>query len=183
MRLSAEERYLVACNSSDLRVLSERKTDADSLVAAAYATRGDGRRSLALRVQRLRGSARMEGAQQIADELGRMLRRSIPSRPAQSHTRLALPRVVAIDMATIVLKWWHNKTCPKCLGRKHPLIEGTPVLNEAIHCEACGGTGELPLSKVIAPEFLVHAEWLVSEIEGLSSMIFNDMSRGMRGSE
>lgn len=170
--MSIAERYLASTNSTQLAVDPEHACDADKLLAAAYATAGDPRRSLALDVYRLRATADMRGARGIAERMAvEVVQRSRPHRMA----RPTIKRIEAVDLCITVLKWWHMQTCPKCEGRRHPTIPGTPHLDATRACSHCHGTGIRPLRKHIKPQHLRLAEWLVSSLDGLTALVFSDM--------
>lgn len=173
------ERYLSATQSSNLRTEADRVTDADKLLAAAYAVSGDKRRDLALRVWRLKAGD-MRGCHQVADDMGAMLRKAMMGRSGGYLRGVRSDNMAAIearDLAMMVLKWWAYPTCPTCHGRKGPLIPGTPVLDDFAQCGPCFGTGQVPLERLFKVEQMDAARWLVSELEGLSAVIFGDMAR------
>lgn len=183
---STAEGYLSATNSSDLRVQADVRTDADLILAAAYASMGDPRRMLALRVWRLQAPGDMAGARQIADELGAAMRKSVVGRRGGFLRGAApglMPAVTAADLALTVLKWFSRPTCPSCGGRGHPMMKDAPVMDESMDCPDCDGTGIRPLEKLVREEHAGHARWLAAELSGLSSMIFADMKRLMRNPE
>lgn len=171
------EQYLSATNSTQLAIDAEHACDADKLLAAAYATAGDPRRSLALDVYRLRATADMRGARSIAERMAvEVMNRS---KPAGINRRLPKPptisRVEAIDLCIVVLKWWHMQTCPACHGRRHPVIPGTPHLDPTRTCGHCNGTGIRPLRKHVKANHLKLAEWIVDALDSLTAIVFSDM--------
>ncbi len=173
---SIAEKYLSATNTSHLAVDPDHVCDADRLLAAAYATAGDPRRSLALDVYRLRATADMRGARGIAERMAvEVVQRSRPHRMA----RPTIKRIEAVDLCITVLKWWHMQTCPACNGRRHPTIPGTPHLDVTRACSHCHGTGIRPLRKHIKPQHLRLAEWLVGALDGLTALVFSDMLKRM----
>jgi hypothetical protein len=181
---STAESYLAAIYSSDLRVQADVRTDADRLLAAAYAVIGDSRRILALSVYRLRSTGNMSGARQVAYDLGAMLKRSIISKPGghlrRSRSDGGISQVKASDIAMVVLKWMNLPACPACGGRGHPMMENAPVMDESLNCPECYGTGVIPLERLVRPEHIEYARWMASEADGLSSLIFADMAKLMR---
>lgn len=174
---SIAEKYLSATNSSQLAVDAEHACDADKILAAAYATAGDPRKSLALDVYRLRATADMRGARAIAERMAVEVMNQ--SKPDGIRRRLAKPptisRVEAIDLCIAVLKWWHMQTCPACEGRGHPRIPGTPHLDATRQCSACHGTGIRPLKKHVKAQHLKLAEWMAGALDGLTALVFSDM--------
>lgn len=171
------EQYLSATNSTQLAVDAEHACDADKILAAAYATAGDPRRSLALDVYRLRATADMRGARSIAERMAVEVMNQ--SKPDGIRRRLAKPptisRVEAIDLCIAVLKWWHMQTCPACHGRRHPVIPGTPHLDPTRICGHCNGTGIRPLRKHVKANHLKLAEWIVDALDSLTAIVFSDM--------
>lgn len=185
---SVEERYLAATMTSDLRVMAEQATDADKLLAAAYAVAGDPRKNLALKVWRLRATGDMAGAHQLAEELGaKMRKRSMGKGGGSKFLRgtggqTQLTRRKATDVSMMVLKWWQRPTCPFCNGLCHPMMAGGPVLDTSRDCEHCHGTGLIPVEKLVHKEHVEAAKWLISEMEGLCGFIFGDMAVLLRQS-
>lgn len=171
------EQYLSATNSTQLAIDAEHACDADKLLAAAYATAGDPRRSLALDVYRLRATADMRGGRAIAERMAVEVMNQ--SKPDGIRRRLAKPptisRVEAIDLCIAVLKWWHMQTCPACHGRRHPVIPGTPHLDPTRTCGHCNGTGIRPLRKHVKANHLKLAEWIADSLDGLTAIVFSDM--------
>lgn len=180
---SIAEKYLAATNSTQLAVDPDHVCDADRLLAAAYATAGDPRRSLALDVYRLRATADMRGARGIAERMAiEVIEQAKPrGRHPYSARSVAstISRVEAMDLCIAVLKWWHMQTCPACNGRRHPTIPGTPHLDVTRACSHCHGTGIRPLRKHIKPQHLRLAEWLVGALDGLTALVFSDMLKRM----
>lgn len=177
---STAEAYLSSTNSSDLRVQADVRTDADRLLAAAYAVMGDPRRILALKVYRLRAIGDMGGARQVADELGDLVRRfTVSTRGGylRGNGPGLLQGVTAADIAMQVIKWFHMPACPACGGRGHPMLENAPVMDLTRECPECYGTGIIPLERIIRPEHVAHARWLANEMDGLSSLVFSDMAK------
>lgn len=169
---SIAEKYLSATNTSQLAVDPEHACDADRLLAAAYATAGDPRRSLALDVYRLRATADMRGARAIAERMAtEVVQRSKPHRMA----RPTIKRTEALELCVVVLKWWHMQACPACEGRGHPRIPGTPHLDATRSCSHCHGTGVRPLKKHVKPQHLRLAEWMAGALDGLTALVFSDM--------
>lgn len=183
-RPGTEERYLRATASSDLRVDADVATDADSLLAAAYAScrgRDADRKRLALRVYRLRATGDMGGARAIADEMsGWIVARSMPSGGRLRRSAPLIKRIQAFDVALTVLKWWQHQACPSCEGRGHPLMPNAPVLDTTRQCPDCRGTGVTPLERLMRQEHAGYARWMAGELDGLCSIVFNDMARLLR---
>lgn len=174
---TAEERYLTASRSSNLAVNPDRPCDADKLLAAAYAARGDQRRLLALDVYNVLASTDMRGARSVAERMaGWVKRRSLKERGGE-----IIPRVKAIDIALRLLKVWHKRTCIECGGRGHPLLNDTPVLDETRNCGACHGTGILPLERFFRHEHVAVVRQLEYEVNAMCAMVFDDMRQMLSG--
>lgn len=166
------EQYLTATQSSNLRLEEHRNTDADKLVAAAYATSGDPARMLALQVWRMAATGKPEGFGIMVDlfqawSFGR-LGRGEKKRAGVEMTRETVKRV---------LWWWCNQACHVCNGLGHPIIDGTPVLDETRDCEHCGGTGKADVRKLVHGSQRDLALDIVSELERLSAIVFSDMAK------
>lgn len=173
---SIAEKYLSATNTSQLAIDPEHACDADRLLAAAYATAGDPRKSLALDVYRLRATLDMRGARGIAERMAiEVMQRSKPHRMAKP----TISRIEAVDLSINVLKWWQMQTCPKCEGRRHPVIPGTPHLDTTRACSHCHGTGIRPLRKHVKGQHLKLAEWMAGALDGLTALVFSDMLKRM----
>ena len=166
------EAYLKATQSTRLRVEPDFLTDADRLIAAGLATVPP-RLALALDVYRLRATSDMRGARGIAERMAaQIVRQSRRPNPSMS-------RVEAVDLAMDVLKWWYLQACPACNGLGHPVIPGTPSLDETRDCEHCGGTGQRPMRKYLKRKHAEAAKWMVGELEGLASTVFHEMLKRM----
>lgn len=186
---SIAEAYLSATSSSNLRVEADRPSDADRLLAAAYASMGDPRRNLALRVWRIRATGDMAGAHALAEDLGALLRtRSIQAAqkqqrrngPLRQRGHLALTSGQAKGVSLAILKWWQHPSCPMCDGHGHPKMLGAPVLDTTRECPECRGTGSLPLERYVRAEYMDAASWMVGQMESLSAVIWDDMARRMK---
>ena len=173
------EQYLSATNSTQLAIDAEHACDADKILAAAYATAGDPRRSLALDVYRLRATADMRGARSIAERMAiEVMNKAKPKgrHPTSARSEAAtIRKVEAIDLCMAVLQWWHMQTCPACHGRRHPVIPGTPHLDPTRTCSHCNGTGIRPLRKHVKANHLKLAEWIVDALDSLTAIVFSDM--------
>lgn len=167
------EAYLTATQSTRLRVEADFLTDADRLIAAGLATVPP-RLALALDVYRLRATSDMRGARGIAERMAAQIVRQ--SRKSGGQT---IKRAEALEVAMDTLKWWHLQACPACNGLGHPVIPGTPSLDETRDCEHCGGTGQRPMRKYLKRKHMEAAEWMVGELEGLASTVFHEMLKRM----
>jgi hypothetical protein len=148
---------------------ADAQTDADVLLAAAYAASGDPRKALALRVWRLRQTGRTDGFRELVEECVMLL---------YKYNRGIKP--AARTMKTVAEKtlfWWMNPACPHCGGLGHPIIAGTPMLDTSENCEKCGGTGVAPLESLLPPAKAAPARMLVDELNRMSAVVFSDMAR------
>lgn len=174
---SIEERYLRVRHTSHLRLVLDAPCDADKLLAAGYAAQGSERKSLALAAYGVLASEGMQGAQAVAEQMaGWLVRRSIRSATKDRRER-AITRIQAADLVMMLLKLRHKPSCPTCQGRGHPQIKNTPVLDESRECQPCKGTGQIPIERVFQHEHIERMRWLDGEINGLCSMVFQDMAR------
>ncbi|MFW9595410.1 MAG: hypothetical protein ACMV1D_07910 [Macromonas sp.] len=176
------EAYLKATQSTRLRVEPDFLTDADRLIAAGLATVPP-RLALALDVYRLRATSDMRGARWIAERMAAQYLQQAKPRGRHPHRARSnatyLPFLEVVDLAMDTLKWWHLQACPACNGLGHPVIPGTPTLDETRNCEHCGGTGQRPMRKYLKRKHMEAAEWMVGELEGLASTVFHEMLKRM----
>lgn len=182
-RRSTAERYLAATASSNLGVDAEKPGDVDKLIAAGLAAR-DPRKDLALRVWRVRATGSTRGVRRLAEELGGMLVMHFVNRRQARHLRIQptkpIEQAKATMVAMTVLKWWQQTRCPACDGLGHPKMANAPVLDATRNCPHCHGTGVAPLELRVRTEHIVHARWLVSQMESLSAAVFDQMTRHLR---
>jgi hypothetical protein len=153
--------------------------DADKLLAAAYATAGDRRKTLALHVWRIRATGSLSGTNELVAGLGAMLRDE--SRRGKNRSRqqvLTWPAAQVLAIQT--LDWWRSPVCKHCDGLGHPRMANAPVLDLTRDCPHCHGTGQTPLERHVGAEHTDRARWIVGELEGLSALIFYDMTRLLR---
>ncbi len=138
MTCSTEEKYLVATNTSNLRVEAERTGAADVIIAAGWSASRIGGALMRLHTKATRDNLALvhEQVRMKADRLG-----------------IERPDAVA----SAVIAWWLDKLCKTCHGRKWDTIENTPSLS-AIECPKCHGTGLAHLPYGIAGRDL--ADWM-----------------------
>lgn len=167
------EQYLVATQSSNLLLQEHRNTDADKLLAAAYATSGDPARVLALAVWRMGATGRAEGFELMVDLFDAWTygQRTKKTKRLGKMSRETVRRV---------LWWWCNQTCNACNGLGHPVIAGTPVLDEGRDCPECAGTGKADIRRLVHGTQRELALDIVSELERLSAIVFSDMARKLK---
>ena len=117
-----EEKYLIASNTSNLRVLAESAGAGDVLIAAGWSKSRIGSALMRLHTKPTRDNLEL------------------------THTQVTLEAIIINaerpeDVASAVIAWWLNRLCKTCHGRKFGTIENTPTLS-AIECPACHGSGE-----------------------------------------
>lgn len=173
--MGVAERYLNATVSTNLKV-DEKPRDADALIAAGWVAGGDERKAFVLALhRRLSGDDR--GIHSLVETLaGWAKRRAARARRSRVESPKSIPWVEATDLAKAVLAWWMNPSCEACGGLGHPKIEGTPVLNEAVPCGVCGGTGKRNLVVGMTDSQAELARWMVSEIETVAPVVFGDVA-------
>ena len=125
MTYTTEERYLVATNTSNLKVEAEVRGAADVLIAAGWSSSRIGHA-----LMRLHSKPTRDGLEQVHTQV------------AIEANRLNIERPDAV--ASAVLAWWLDRLCGTCFGRRYDTIPGTPSLS-AIECPKCHGAGEKTL--------------------------------------
>lgn len=173
--MSIQQRYLMARGTSRLRLIETRQTAADVLTASGWVASTSARRDMALQIYSVLATEHMRGAQAVANELGKWLRR----KSFENH-RVAMKTVEAHDLALMVLKWWKRPACLTCGGHGHPTMPGSPVLDESKECPACHGTGMIPLERLVKKDHIPYANWLISEMDGITSAVFDAVARRLR---
>lgn len=175
-RRTIGERYVDAVSTSDLGCGGGRySTDADVLLAAGFAAAGDTAGALGLLLWRMRETRDLRGFGGLAETSADWL----IGRPA-GRTRLArrMRRIEAVDLASVVLCWWLDNTCPTCQGRAHPLTRGTRRIDSSRECSDCRGTGIAPVEPlVVRHEHREHARWLADRYDAMAGRIFGAMAK------
>jgi hypothetical protein len=163
------EQYLRAINTKNLQ-LKPTPCQADKLLAAGYAVMGDPQRNLALSLWRMREMSDSSGFESMVDVLY-----------AWAHNRLTRrnKRVGKMTRQTIrrTLWLWLHPTCHVCNGLGHPIIEGTPVIDDTRDCPECHGTGKGDIRKLVAESQKPLALDTMDELDRLSAIVFSDMAR------
>lgn len=172
--MNARELYLRAISSTSLTIDPDRRTQADTIIAAGMCAPQTSQRDLALRVWRLRASSEMQGARQLADDLAPMVMRMSVAGVGK-FSRPTVSRIKAAHIAMETLKWWCMQTCPACHGRGHPVILNTPKLDTTRDCHHCEGTGIRPMHRYVKNHAL--AQKLVDKLNSLAAAVFSDMAR------
>jgi hypothetical protein len=168
---SLEERYAAATNSSDLSLNPNKATDADVLLAAAYASTNNQRGSLGLRFWRMKAKQDMAALHELAAIAGFKLHKR-----SKYKGRKKLRSIEARDLAARAIIWWTNPVCRPCNGLGHPLMPHSPVIHFGHDCPVCHGSGQYPLHRVVPPGCADEARWLVDEIDAMCRVVFNDMA-------
>ena len=125
MTVSTEERYLIATNSTNLRVESEKHGDGDVMIASGWAPNRIGSALMRLHTKPTR------------DNLYNVHMQVTIKAESMNIER-------PDSVASAVIAWWLSRTCPVCFGRKYEVISSTPSLS-AIECPRCHGSGEKKL--------------------------------------
>jgi hypothetical protein len=171
------EQYIRASNSGHLVVDPDKKTDADLLLAAGYASSGNRRSMLALRFYRLKANDDISAIPELSSIAGHwLLRRSMRS------GRKKLKGIEARDLATRAMIWWMKPVCKPCHGHGHPLMPNSPVINYGHDCPVCHGTGQYPIHRVVPPGTSDEARWLIDQLDSMCHLIFTDMAKLLRPS-
>lgn len=182
-RITTAERYARATSTTDLTAHADTRCDADKLLAAGYATQGDPRKSLALKLYRMGQTGDMQGLHEAATAMDGWLK-DYCSRKG----RKPMPPGARQALVTSTLHWWLTPVCEFCQGRMFELIpraEGEEHGAQAIStkaCSACFGTGKRPLAKVVPAAFERHAQYLADELDRLVIQVTGDMARRLADS-
>lgn len=175
-RPTIAEQYLTATNTKRLKLEEHRTTDADKLLAAGYATSGDPERTLALLLWRMRATGDTSGFNQVVDSLVGWVHFSHSRKEILSGKKNKL----AIHTVRKTLWWWLNPVCMVCNGRGHPVIPDTPHVDDTRDCEACSGTGQSKLEKLVHHDQRELALRVMDEMNRLSSLVFADMAKRLK---
>lgn len=209
--ITAADRYAKAVNSTDLSPGSEReRTDADVLLAAAYATgdtckacNGTGRKGGAKPAMGVPRCEVCDGRGKVANPRKQLalaayrlglagdtagLRPLIDEMDSWLLAHLAkggnrpMPAAARQQLIRDTLKWWLDPACGYCNANGFVLVEGTSRLSP-VECDACHGTKKRSLRREIQGhrQWADHAEYLVDELDRLKGMVFGDMARMLNG--
>ncbi len=152
--MSTEEKYLVATNTSNLRVQSERTGAADVIIAAGWSASRIGGALMRLQTKVTRDNLALVFEQVVMEA---------------EKLHISRPEQVSRD----IIAWWLNRTCPTCHGRKFDTIENTPSLS-AIECPKCHGTGEKTSPHGI------HGVWLANRLDYCKHVHVDIIKRRLR---
>lgn len=140
-RPTVEETYLRASMSSNLRVQADRRSDADTLIAAGWSAKGLGGALLRLHGEWDAAAKRPRGMSEtdLLLLLGKLKSLSASLRhviDAMQRLGMASPEA----RAGAIVGYWLHQSCHACHGLKFEPIKSTPVLS-AVRCKVCHGTG------------------------------------------
>ena len=140
-RRTVAEAYQSAANTSDLKVVADRRGDADTIIAAGMSPSRMGLLLLRL-VSEWDGAARppQRDPASTALWLGRL--KSLPAARDELRAVAAKNRLV-VDADVVLLHWLHS-ACQSCHGRRWQRIKDTPALSGK-PCPSCRGSGERAL--------------------------------------
>lgn len=172
-RPNIQERYAKASEAHSL-VLREGLGPVDVLMAAGMASQGSKDRMVALTIWRMRDGSRAQFPQ-VVEALSGWLRRE-----TQALRLRELGRKQYKALSSRVLFWHLNPICHYCLGRGHPVIAETPVLDDTRICPECHGTGITPLERLLQPDTVTHGRVLADHIDRISASVFGEMRRKLR---
>lgn len=165
------ERYLCAARTKRLSLDAQRSTAADVLLAAGMASQHDEKSRVALRFARLKSGDVAEFSA-LKDVAGTWL--YVRSKRAG---RARLKSASAGELASKVLFYWMNDTCRVCHGRGHPTMLNAPTLDTSRDCPACHATGREPVSRIVQPEYVDEARWLIDQLDVISHGVFHRMQK------
>jgi hypothetical protein len=169
---TAGDRYAHAVSSSDLSLMSGRRTDADHLLAAGYAARRNRRGMVALCIYRMRATQDVTSFDAAVEHAADWL----VGRGVRAGGKAKVSRTEARATAQSTLLWWVRGVCQPCEGRRYTQIPGTPHLTATL-CPSCRGTGTEPIERAVSARHLESAQWLAAEFDVLCSRIMADMAR------
>lgn len=173
-RPTIAERYLVASSASNLRLIDERQTAADVLMAAGHTAQRSRDADLALMIWSMRDSKRHHLFEQALTIIIKRLH----------HRRRKTERIGkhAYETCGRTLWWWiEQPVCRVCDGRGHPVIDDTPVLDTSRLCPSCDGHGLEPLERVVRQDWIKLADDVLADIQALESLAAESMVYRLRG--
>lgn len=168
------ERYLRATEATSLLV-KPLPGPVDVLMAAGMSAQGDPMKLVALTLYRMRESGKTGGFDGVCEALTEWLLTKCKRARASMGYRRMRHKVVER-----VVFWWLNDVCQHCHGRGHPVIPGTPVMDDSRHCQHCNGTGRVPLERIVQQDFAPEAKLLAIELERVSNELFGEAARKLR---
>jgi hypothetical protein len=154
---------------------------ADVILAAGLASQADGvrglmlTRGLALHLWRMRHLGDVTGFPAVVAVIDDWLY----AKARRERFKTGFERSPELVVAP-ALTWWLDSTCRPCEGRGHPLIPGTPVIDDSRRCNHCDGTGHAPLEHEVRSEYHYAAKAVVNELDRICSDVFGNMRSHMR---
>lgn len=170
------ERYASATESCDLSLHSERRADADVLLAAGMSGAKSPRAAVALLVLRIAATGDARGLDAVIEQLADWIARHQSRRGGRPA-----PRAVRRDAAAQAVAWWMRRTCGACDGLGFLKVIGAPALS-ATACPQCGGSGKRALSTSVALSRLEMAQLVVDDLDALAGAARAGMRRLLGGS-
>jgi len=175
--ITAGERYAIASTSGNLSPSATRRTDADILLAAAYAAlRGKNadereHKMLALAIYRMGATGDLRDLWSIVERCDSWMAGWL-SRGGRRQLPADVRRGIVVD----VLRWWTDPLCHYCGGTGRTVIEGTAgILGSP--CSACQGTKKRPLAREVPRVYAPHAQWLADELGRYAAIVTGDMAK------
>jgi len=152
-KVTVRERLLAAFTGTDLSVDTERRTDADYLIALGLAQQRAGRASGAAMRLQLTCADDYRKARDLVRDLAKKLNAKRGWRLTMAH---------AGHVGELALAHHVFPACPACDGRGREKPEGAPYLSGNI-CRPCHGTGKRPIQRR-------HQEQIRQVIEALEQL-------------
>lgn len=149
---------------------------ADIILAAGLASQGDPMRGLALHLWRMRHVGDRTGFDSVCAVFdGWLYRRArrIGFKNGAEHSQEQVIRRA--------LEWWLDPICRACDGRGHPLRPMSNVVETTRACEACDGSGQASLERLVRAEYHYAAKEVVNELDRICAEVFGGMGRQLRG--
>jgi hypothetical protein len=186
------ERYARAAVTSRIEVIERRRTDADVLLAAGWASAGNQRGGMALTLYRAAEDCR-EGARLIRENRPSAHRpRTLPGDLRELHD-WSFPRLVqwsskggrwklytstASEVTETVIRWWCSSVCEACSGRGYELLAGTQITSDVL-CPECAGNGKPPVENRLPKKRQEAGRWLASEYDLMVSEVMAAMAAAL----
>lgn len=137
---TVDERYITATNTSNLKVLSDRRGAADVLIAAGWSASRLGAALMRLHSE-FDGAARANSETDARLMAGKL--KSLPTVLEQLQLQ-AIKWGISPAQVLPSVCWWLDKSCRMCEGRKFERLPEAPVLSTK-PCTSCRGTGQIYL--------------------------------------
>lgn len=178
-RITAAERYARATETTDLTPRSDRRCDADKLIAAGWVTQGDPRRALAMDLYRMGVTGNTQGLATVVDAASGWL-----AAWTSRKGRTPMPKHQRAQLVTQTLHWWLHPVCGYCEGRMFELLpsatgddEGGARALSTQACQACHGTGKRPLAREVPAQHVAAATYLADELDRLVLLVTAEMAK------